>query len=224
MGAAEAGFERSRSNSSTTLMPGSNSQSQSQMNGHDVVTVEPSPVANKKSKTSSKTEATAFAELNMLSRRYFLAYLSNTFTDEPVRTVFPGMKSDHRVYKDGKFRVQRSYKTWKAEVLKSALQWVQRWIKSARSGRQVFLSGLSAFADIKAELRKEYEHKWLESVFRFGIDAVDFETISSEGLRFLKCESTTTSCTCGRLLQMQSIANLRTFRLLFAACHAFPPD
>ena len=67
-------------------------------------------MTNKKSKTSSKSETAAFIELNTLSRRYFLIYLFNTFIDESIRTVFLDMKSDYRIYKDDKLRVQRSYK------------------------------------------------------------------------------------------------------------------
>ena len=98
-----AEFERSRSNSLTTLMLNSNSQSQT--NEHDVVIAEPSSVTNKKSKTSSKSETATFIELNTLSKRYFLIYLFNTFINKSIRTVFLDMKSDHRIYKDGKLRI-----------------------------------------------------------------------------------------------------------------------
>ena len=133
VGAAKEEFERSRSNSSTTLMPSSNAHSQQSQTKPDVVEII-GTVSNKKTKTTMKIEAKAFGELNVLSRRYFLAYLSNTFTDEPVHSVFSGMKSDDSIYKEAKFCVQRSYKTWKAKVLKAALKWVQSWIKSARDG------------------------------------------------------------------------------------------
>ena len=184
------GEERSRSNSTATLMPGSNSQSQT--NGHDAVVSQFSTMKRRtKDPThSSKSEAEAFSQLNLLTRRYFLTFLSNTYADEPVRAIFPGMRSDHQVYREAKYRVQRSYKTWKGEVLKWALQWIQRWIKSATGlKRQALRSELSTFAGIKAEVRKEYDSKWLESVFRFGIEAVDFEAITEDGLRFLKCKS-----------------------------------
>ena len=194
-----SGEERSQSNSTATLMPGSNSHSQTtgisgsnnsqgRPNGHETVVEVSTAMRKSKVKSQAKTEAAALSELNLLSRRYFLAFLSNTFTDEPIRAVFPGMKSNNRVYKDAKYRVQRSYKTWKSEVLRWALQWVQRWIKSAPGrSRQDFVRGLSIFAELKGEIRREYEPKWLESVFRFGIEAVDFDTITANGLLFLKC-------------------------------------
>ena len=40
--------------------------------------------------------------------------------------------------------------------------------------------------DIKAEIYKKYDYKWLESIFKFGIKAVNFKTITLNGLRFLK--------------------------------------
>ena len=59
-------------------------------------------------------------------------------------------------------------------MLKWALAWVQRWMKSAPSTRRrEFLEGLSTFAELKSEIRKDYDFKWLESVFRFGLEAVD---------------------------------------------------
>ena len=100
--------------------------------------------------------------------------MSHNYVDEPLRMVFPGMKSGHDTYKDARKRVQRSYKTWKGERLKWALAWVQRWMKSAQSlRRREFLEGLSTFAELKSEIRKDYDFKWLEGVFRFGLEAVD---------------------------------------------------
>ena len=220
------GEERSRSNSSTTLMPGSNSQSQT--NGHDVVESHFRKTRRTKLPTTqalTKSEGTAFSELNVLSRRYFLAYLSNTFADEPVCAIFPGMRSDHAVYKEAKYRVQRSYKTWKGEVLKAALQWVQRWIKSARGeARQTLLSEMATFADLKAEIRKEYDHSWLESVFRFGIEAVDFGRITPDGLRFLKCMRLPFCSHLPKPSAKAPLINVLLPRRLSAACHAFPYD
>ncbi len=122
------------------------------------------------------------------SNRYFLTYLSNRYADEPVRTVFIGMKADHDTYKEAKRRVQSSYKTWKGQVLQASFQWIQRWIHSARGERFTYLSGLSTFSAIKAEIRSDWDNTWLETVFRFGIEAVDYEQISPEGIRFLKCK------------------------------------
>lgn len=128
------------------------------------------------------------AELNLLSRRYFLTYLSNQYVDEPIRTVFPGMKVDNPIYKDARKRVQSSYKTWKGHVLTQANQWIQRWISSARGERLAYLSSLTVFAEFRKELSKEFENAWLETVFKFGIEAVEFERITPDGLRFLRCE------------------------------------
>lgn len=148
------------------------------------------PTAKSKPKTTvAKTEAEAFNELNIISRRYYLTFLSHNYVDEPLRVVFPGMKTGHPTYKEARRRVQRSYKTWKSEMLKWALIWVQRWMRSPPSlERREMLDSLTTFAEIKAEIREEYDPKWLESVFRFGLEAVDFETITPDGLRFLKCK------------------------------------
>ena len=54
----------------------------------------------------------------------------------------------------------------------------------------MLLFELFTFIDIKTEIRKEYNHSWLKSVFKFDINTVKFEKISSEDLRFLKCEYT----------------------------------
>ena len=206
-------------------MPGSNSQSQlnsqtqsdshsqtnpySQVHAHRI-TAESSTPKKPSTKSRAKTEAEAYNELNILSRRYYLAFLSHNYVDEPLRTVFPDMKSGHDIYKNARRRVQRSFKTWKGEMLKWSLAWVQRWMQSSPSlERREMLEGLTTFAEIKAEIRKEYDPKWLESVFRFGIEAVDFNDITPDGLRFLKCKSLSIPA-CGSLLRKPSAEGLYT--------------
>ena len=56
--------------------------------------------------------------------------------------------------------------TLRLEMLKWALAWVQRWMKSSPSlKRRETLESLTTFAQIKTKIRKEYDPKWLESVF-----------------------------------------------------------
>lgn len=97
--------ERSRSNSSTTLKANSagNSQSNQRNDANNKVTIiKPKKV---------KLESVAMAELNVLSRRYFLTYLSNQYVNEPIRAVFPGLRVDNSIYKNTRRRIQSSYKT-----------------------------------------------------------------------------------------------------------------
>ena len=199
---------RSRSNSSTTLAPGSNENSQSAPQrrvgfhsnhgdaGNKGSSARPTKPSESSKQTSvqsdqiilSKSEEQAFVELNLRTRRYFMTYLSNTFVDEPVRDIFPGMRPTHAVYKMARYKVQRSYKTWKGEVLKQALTWVQRWISTQRPDRAEHLLGLRSFSEIKREIRSEYEPAWPESIFRFALEAVNFSEISPLAHKFLQCE------------------------------------
>ena len=136
-----------------------------------------------------KTEEVAWAELNLLARRWFLAYLSNTNIDEPVMGVFDGMRHDNPIYKEAKQRVSRMYKTWKNQVLKAAEVWGSRWISSARPARSAALASLTSFKQFRRELQSEFDVTWLLQVFKFGVEAVDYEQILPDGITFLRCKS-----------------------------------
>ena len=58
---------------------------------------------------------------------------------------------------------------------------------------EVKITEKGTFKEIKAEIRKEWDDSWLEMMFRFGIEAVNFEEISPEGMCYLKCKSIYTS-------------------------------
>ena len=135
-----------------------------------------------------KTEEEAYTELNILTRRYFLAYLSNGYVEEPVQKVFPGMRPSHHIYKDAKSRVQRMYKQWKTDILAAAHKWQVRYIATLRPTISDHVANIATFKEFKAEVSQDYTKAWLDSVFKFGIEAVDFDEIQPEGLRFLKCE------------------------------------
>ena len=136
-----------------------------------------------------KSEVEAMKELNIMMRRYYLTYLSSAHVDDAVRAVFPGMKSTNQVYVDACSRVRRLYKQWKSTVLDAALLWIQRWMEVAREPRRSELLDLTNFREIRNEVRAEWDDSWLEQVFKFGLEAVDFEHISRVGRKFLKCKT-----------------------------------
>ena len=104
----EDGYIRNRSNSSTTPQAGNHGNSHSvesncqrRVNLHrDYITGgdrdkrthgNPSKIEqNEFTNVASKNENFVLAELNFRARRYFIACLSNTYVEEPVREVFPG--------------------------------------------------------------------------------------------------------------------------------------
>lgn len=134
----------------------------------------------------AKTEAQACEELNIWARRFYFAFLSNTIVDEPVQRVFPGMKPNHKAYKFMKHRVMRLYKNWKTAVIKAAGEFSRRWIEQDANGRN--LSDLVTFKDLKRELNRDFKPLWLETVFRFSVNAVDVDQLSDYALRFPKCK------------------------------------
>ena len=95
--------------------------------------------------------------------------------NKPIQAVFPGMREGHDVYKNARRSVQRFYKQWKTHILTAILTWVERWIKTAKSLRR--LSRLSIFKTIKAEIAKDWDDSWLETVFKFKIEVVNFSKI-----------------------------------------------
>ena len=182
---------RSRSNSTATLLPGSNEHSQRQNDSGQNSIESPGVAISKKARkktTFEKTEAAALSELNILSRRYFLTYLSNSFVDEPIQTMFSGMRRDSAMYKEARGKVQKGYKTWKAQILAAAGQFVQRWMSTMRRSRVEEIAKLGSFSELRAEIRQDFDNSWLETVFKFGVEAVNFEDIAKNGIRYLKCE------------------------------------
>ena len=98
------------------------------------------------------------------------------------------MKSSHHIYKDAKSRVQRMYKQWKTDILAAAHKWQARYIATLRPSISEHVANIATFKEFKAEVSQDYTKAWLDSVFKFGIEAVDFNEIQPEGLRFLKCK------------------------------------
>jgi len=54
-----------------------------------------------------------------------------------------------------------------------------------------FLSSIDNFKDFRQEVLDDYEATWVEDVFKFGTDVVDFGDIHEFGGRWLRCKSST---------------------------------
>ena len=127
------GQERSRSNSSTALQVPSNESSQSYEHSQTKVVINGLSKKHAPPKQSELSEHDAHARLNILMRRYLLAYLSSTITDDLARDVLTNMKAGHKICKDARSRVRSLFKQWKATIHDAALAWVRRWIATAKA-------------------------------------------------------------------------------------------
>ena len=136
----------------------------------------------------SKTEASAMEELNIVTRRYYLAFLSNTMTDEPVRHVFPNMRHTHPQYKEAKARVAASYKSWKRGVLKQVEAFTERWIAAAKPEVAERRRNMTTFEELKKELDGEFCIEWAEKLFKFATVVIDFENLDKKAMRFVRCK------------------------------------
>ena len=130
------------------------------------------------------SEEEAFQELNILTRRWFLAYLLNTFVKTPIHTTFLNMWSTHSTYKITEKKVQNMFKTWKNRTLKTARLFINWYIEVEDST----LTTVQEFQFLKHELHQKFQHHWLDSVFKWAVEAVNFECCSIESLTFLQCE------------------------------------
>ena len=144
-------------------------------------------------KTMTVDETEAYNRLDILTRRYYLTFLSNTIQDEPVRAIFPGMKSHDPIYKVAKKKVSKNYKNWKGDVLGAVAKFMRRWIKSAKQEVRAYREELDNPKDLRAELAKEFNTDWLCSVFKFANLAVDYDELESRAMRFPKCRLFATS-------------------------------
>ena len=199
---------RSRTNSANTLVPSQlNSQNQSATSisqssistrplGDSVSASVPSNVNAASSNARhflglSKTEDQAVEELNIWTRRFYFAFLSNKLVHEPVRKVLPGMRPSHKAYKSLLARVRQMHKNWKTAVLKAALEFGRRWIATSKGNRSAYLESLVTHKDLKRELIRDFEPGWLETVFRFSVSVIDVDSLTPRALRFPKCKSGT---------------------------------
>ncbi|KAL8810846.1 MAG: hypothetical protein Q9223_007664 [Gallowayella weberi] len=143
------------------------------------------PQLSSKSTTMSKTEEEAFTELDLLVRRYFPAFLSNTMVHEPIATVFPGMSKSHPTYKQALKRTRSNYKTWKGRILKTALEWINKFVKNnSFAGNN--LEHCDDFKTVKSALIDDFQDHWLQQLFQFAREAVDWSEISEAGLIWLR--------------------------------------
>ena len=131
----------------------------------------------------AKPSEEADKELDQAARRSYIAHLSNLDYDEPVQMVFPGMKRTHPSYIRAFKKVKSVYKTWKNRVLMAAQVWVKDYIDDHPE-----YASLDTFKELKEVVRNDYEIHWLPSVFRFAVEAVDFDKCSKIGLEFLRCK------------------------------------
>ena len=133
-----------------------------------------------------KTEEQTCEELNIWARRFYFVFLFNTIVDESMQRVFSEMKFNHKTYKFMKHRVMRLYKNWKIAVIKAAEEFFRRWIEQNANDRN--LSDLVTFKNLKRELNCDFRSLWLETVFRFSVNAVNVNQLSDYVIRFLKCK------------------------------------
>ena len=179
---------RSRTASSSTLMARSQSNSQNQSSVYLDQTQGTQVQVSTPARKQTKAEDAAFAELLVLSRRYYLTFLSNNIVDEPVQLIFPGMKTSHPMYKKAVTKVRQCYKNWKVAVIAAAADFVNRWISTAKADKAAKLAALNSHKALRQELLAGFCIEWLEMVFRFAIPVVDFDDVHDEGMKFLKCE------------------------------------
>ena len=136
-----------------------------------------------------KTKKTVVMKLNMLIRRYYIAYLFNNKTNEFVMIVLSNIKFNHSIYKTLRLRCSKFYKQWKTFVLDVAQTWMIRWIHTVDEDRFTQLINMIIFNDLKHELEIEFHSFWLENVFRFVVSTIDFVELSKKTLRFSRCKS-----------------------------------
>ena len=125
-------------------------------------------------------------ELNILARRYFLIFLFNSMLDEFLKTILFEMKTTHAVYKMYRHKLMSFYKQWKETIFRNAFKWITRWINT--TNRSEKLIHIDSFKFLKAEIFKNFQKFWLKTVFRFDLEAVDFEKIDENDIKFLKCK------------------------------------
>ena len=148
---------RSRTASSSTLLARSQPQSQQSQQSQQIQP-QPQPQLSQNlmqggsRKASQKSEEIAFAELLVLTRRYYLAFLSNTRVDEPVKAVFPNMKMSHSQYKKAATKVRQNYKNWKTAMLEAAVDFITRWLDTVKANETIRLSALHTHKELRKEL------------------------------------------------------------------------
>ena len=106
--------------------PSQNQPNQTLVHIPQVPLAQPQVVSSYRKPGGQKAEEVALAELLVLARRYYLTQLSNLVIDEPVQTVFPGMRPSHAQYKKAVSKVRQCYKNWKTAVLDAATKFLIR--------------------------------------------------------------------------------------------------
>jgi hypothetical protein len=83
------------------------------------------------------------------------------------------MESRKPIFKVAKKRTSKNWKNWKL------------WLAFPQNSH---LAGIKDFKRFKRVINAEFQLHWLDDVFRFAKDTMDFENCTPAGLTWLRCE------------------------------------
>jgi hypothetical protein len=133
----------------------------------------------------TKTEDSAILELEWYNRQQYLAGLSKEKYLEPVIRVFPEMSRTNMIFVKAVKKTRRDFKNWKSSVLRNVSSWVELYIEGHVNED---IRAMLDFKELRQAINEDFEFHWLEKIFHFAFEAVEFPTISPLGLSFLRCK------------------------------------
>jgi hypothetical protein len=123
--------------------------------------------------------------LEWYNRQQYLAGLSKEKYLEPVIRVFPEMSRTNMIFVKAVKKTRRDFKNWKSSVLRNVSSWVELYIEGHVNED---IRAMLDFKELRQAINEDFEFHWLEKIFHFAFEAVEFPTISPLGLSFLRCK------------------------------------
>jgi hypothetical protein len=132
----------------------------------------------------TKTEEAAKANLELLSRQYFISTLDRRLYEKPVRAIFIGMGPTNLIYQDSIKKCYDDMKNWKARIIKAADAFSLTW---ARSHPDKAIGKCTNFKLLRKQLKVDFQLQWIRKILRFTDKYINLEAASTDGITFLKC-------------------------------------
>jgi hypothetical protein len=129
--------------------------------------------------TSSEEER--LRALELLTRRYYMAKLSNKYVNDVVRKIFPGEPITSDLFNVGRNKALGLMKTWKTRSVRRIEDFVSNLLVSNPA-----LQVHDRFVSLRDALNAQFEHHWVPFFFSFTTKFIDFENASEQGRRWAR--------------------------------------
>jgi hypothetical protein len=145
--------------------------------------LEPSPFVN--IVTARETSHDAFPGLDQLARQQFMMNLDNRHAEVVVHRACPSMSANYERFREALLKVRDLFKTWKNRTLSNTQTIVNNIaVEEGLEG----LQHMRTLQDLGDLLTSRFHQSWLNNVFSWATEAVNFDDYFHSELQWVRCK------------------------------------